>query len=52
VAMSEAFVICISSDAEKLLDTIASDRRDDAELGPNRLVATSDMSPFLAAERT
>ena len=31
--LGQAFVICISSDAEKLRDTIASDWRDDAELG-------------------
>jgi hypothetical protein len=31
--LGQAFVICISSDAEKLLDTIASDWRDDPKLG-------------------
>src|SRR4249920_2696634 len=31
--LGQAFIICISSDAEKLRDTIASDWRDDAELG-------------------
>jgi len=31
--LGQAFVICISSDAKQLFDTVASDRRDDPELG-------------------